>query len=55
MLCGDLDGKEIQKKKRGDICIHIADSLCSTVETTQHYKATMKSESVSHLAVSDSL
>ena len=31
MLCGDLNGKEIQK--RGDICVHIADSLCSTVET----------------------
>ena len=31
MLCGDLNGKEIQK--RGDICICIADSLCCTVET----------------------
>ena len=31
MLCGDLNGKEIQK--RGDICIHIADSLCCTAET----------------------
>ena len=31
MLCGDLNGKEIQK--RGDICIRIADSLCCTVET----------------------
>ena len=30
MLCGDLDGKEIQK--RGDICIQIADSLCCTAE-----------------------
>ena len=29
--CGDLNGKEIQK--RGDICIRIADSLCYTVET----------------------
>ena len=28
---GDRKGKEIQK--RGDICIHIADSLCCTVET----------------------
>ena len=27
----DLNGKEIQK--RGDICIHIADSLCYTIET----------------------
>ena len=26
VLCGDLNGKEIQK--RGDICIHMADSLC---------------------------
>ena len=31
MLCGDLNGKEIQK--RGDICICIADSLCCTTET----------------------
>ena len=31
MLCGDQNGKEIQK--RGDICICIADSLCCTVET----------------------
>ena len=31
VLCGDLNGKEIQK--RGDICICIADSLCCTVET----------------------
>ena len=31
MLCGDPNGKEIQK--RGDICICIADSLCCTVET----------------------
>ena len=29
-LC-DLNGKEIQE--RGDICIHIADSFCCTVET----------------------
>ena len=28
--CGDLNGKEIQK--RGDICIHIAASLCCTAE-----------------------
>ena len=28
VLCGDLNGKEIQK--RGDICIHITDSLCCT-------------------------
>ena len=31
VLCGDLNGKEIQK--RGDICIHIADSLHCTAET----------------------
>ena len=31
MLCGDVNGKEI--KKRGDICVCIADSLCCTVET----------------------
>ena len=31
VLCGDLNGKEIQK--RGDICIHIADALSCTVET----------------------
>ena len=30
VLCGNLNGKEIQK--RGDICMHIADSLCCTVE-----------------------
>ena len=26
MLCSDLNGKE--KQGRGDVCIHIADSLC---------------------------
>ena len=31
MICGDLNGKEIQKS--GDICIHIADLFCCTVET----------------------
>ena len=31
MLCGDLNGKEIQKK--GAICKRIADSLFCTVET----------------------
>ena len=30
MLCGDLNGKEIQK--RVDMCIRIADSLCCTAE-----------------------
>ena len=32
MLCGDLNEKDIQKKKREDMCICIADALCSTVE-----------------------
>ena len=31
MLCADSYGKE--NRKRGDICIHIADSLGYTVET----------------------
>ena len=31
MLCGDLNGKEIQK--RGGICTHIADSFCCIAET----------------------
>ena len=31
MLCGVLNGKEIQN--RGDMCVCIADSLCYTVET----------------------
>ena len=31
MLYSDLNEKEIQK--RGDVCIHIADSLCCTAET----------------------
>ena len=39
VLCGDLNGKEIQKRE--DICICIADSLCSTVETNTHCKATI--------------
>ena len=30
VLCGDLNGEEIQK--RGDVCIQIADSLCCTAE-----------------------
>ena len=32
VLCTDLDGREIQK--RGDLCKHIADSLCGTAETS---------------------
>ena len=31
MLHGDLNGKEIQK--RGDICVHVADSLCCAAES----------------------
>ena len=31
MLCGDLNGKETPK--RGDICMHMADSLHSIAET----------------------
>ena len=31
VLCGDLNGKEIQK--RGDMSVDIADSLCCTAET----------------------
>ena len=37
MLCGDLNGKKIQKRR--DICIHNANSLYCTVEI-QHCKAT---------------
>ena len=37
MLGGDLNGKEIQG--RGDMCIHVADALYCTAETTQHCKA----------------
>ena len=39
MLCGDLNGKEI--KKRGNICIHIADSLCCKQKQTQHGNVTI--------------
>ena len=31
MLCGDLNGKEIQN--RGDVYTHTADSFCCIVET----------------------
>ena len=37
MLCDDLDGwdgeGEREVQEGGDICIHIADSLCCTAET----------------------
>ena len=32
MLCGDLNGKEIQ---RGDVCIHVFDSLSCIAEGAQ--------------------
>jgi len=31
VLCGELNGKEIQK--HGDICIHVTDSICCPAET----------------------
>ena len=37
MLCGDLNGKEIQGG--GDICICVADSLCCTAETNTAVKS----------------
>ena len=36
MLCGDLNGKEIQK--RGNMCAYIADSLTVQQKRTQHGK-----------------
>ena len=36
VLSGDLNGKEIWK--RGDICMHIADSLCCRIETNNILK-----------------
>ena len=39
VLCGDLNGKEIQKG--GDVCIYGADSLCCAAETSKHRKATI--------------
>jgi len=37
MLCGDLSRKEIQERR--DTCIHVADSLCCTVETAAAAKS----------------
>ena len=37
MLCGDLNGKEIQKRR--DICIHITNSFCYTAETNIRLKS----------------
>ena len=39
MLCDDLNGKEIQKRR--DICICIADSFDVQQKLTQHCKATV--------------
>ena len=39
MLCGDLNGKEIQKGE--DVCIYRAGSLCCAAETNKHRKATI--------------
>ena len=36
MICGDLNGKEIEKKM--DICIHITNSFCSTAEANNIVK-----------------
>ena len=33
VLCGDRNGKEIQE--RGDIRVHMTDSLCSAAETNK--------------------
>ena len=30
MYCGDLNGKDVQKGR--DVCLHMADSFCCTVE-----------------------
>ena len=35
VFCGDLNGKEIQR--RGDICIRIADLHCCTIEIISNY------------------
>ena len=37
MLCSDLNEKEIQR--RGDTCIHVADSLCCTTESNTTLKS----------------
>ena len=36
VFCSDLYGKEIQT--RGDICIHMVDSLCRTADTNNIVK-----------------
>ena len=44
MLCGELNGKEIQK--RGDICIHVPDSFCCTVETNTHCEVIIQQQQI---------
>ena len=39
LLCGDLTGKDIQK--RGDMCEHAADSFSVQQRHTRHCEATM--------------
>ena len=43
VLCGDLNGKEIQNKAKQneDTCLPIADSLSVQQKLTQHCKATV--------------
>ena len=38
VLCGDLNGREIQK--RGDMCIQTADHFAAEEKRAQHCKAT---------------
>ena len=40
MLCGDLNGKEIQK--RGLICIHTVGSLCCAQRCEANYEGSVK-------------
>ena len=39
VLCGDLNGKKIKKKKKEDMCIRIADSLYYEAETNTTLKS----------------
>ena len=47
VLCGDLNGKEIQKG--GTICKHIAYSLCCIVDTNSNRNEKKKKISQTHL------
>ena len=49
MFCGDLNGKETQK--RGNICICTADSLCCPVQTKRTLSNNYESESESRCCV----